>query len=405
MDLTDPLLTKWKKYAGNPIKPPGPKPSGPLGCTSAWQEESGNWTTTIQAHMDELPRLGEVLQPEHQRTDVMGGKLRTTFWTSSNFVDWSYVGVLSCPACDLCTQSCSDFYQSPGGPTNRWVFGINTGGCGLRSGGMITGNFDRATLTLTPDRPDWATAVLAGDRSAAQHWAYDYGPFSFPKLSGQDGRRIIYAWLNFNPGAQSDWIGMQSLPREITAAEGDDVTTVMLLNPVAELDALRAQTLASEQGIKLGGSTSAWHNVTAARGTHLDILVTFKGLSALSAADRATFQPAVMVFAGAGSSGHTVSWQAVASEASAGEGGWVNGTAGGGPLALRASQDELFCRVLVDASVVEAFWDGGRARYTAHASMDQEVGGDGVMVGAGAVKVGTISADVEVFKMSSMWLS
>jgi sucrose-6-phosphate hydrolase SacC (GH32 family) len=246
----------------------------------------GNWTTTIQANIKDFPPLsvGDPLRPEHlaavnSKVDVAAnssGSLRTTFWTSKNFVDWSFVGVLTCPACDLCVQSCSDFYQIPaaaaaaatisstgGGETvvasNRWVFGINTGGCGLRSGGMITGTFDRASLTLTPDRPEWAAAVLAGDRKAAQHWAYllrpihesnangitclpnpsvcpcilyldllpvwtfrdtlvarsryDYGPFSFPKLSVQDGRRIIYAWLNINPGKQSDWIGMQSVPR------------------------------------------------------------------------------------------------------------------------------------------------------------------------------------------------
>jgi beta-fructofuranosidase len=220
VDLTDPLLVKWKKYSGNPIKPPGPHPSGPLGCTSAWKDESGNYTTTIQAHMDQLPQPGDALQPEHQQASSTGGRLRTTFWTSSNFVDWSFVGVLNCPACDVCVQSCSDFYPAPGGPANRWIFGINTGGCGLRSGGMITGNFDRASLTLTPDRPDWAAAVLAGQRSAAKHWAYDYGPFSFPKTSGQDNRRIIYAWLNFRPASENvTWTGMQSVPREITAAD------------------------------------------------------------------------------------------------------------------------------------------------------------------------------------------
>ena len=88
---------------------------------------------------------------------------------------------------------------------------------------MITGTFDRASLTLTPDRPNWAAAVLAGDHTAAKHWAYDYGPFSFPKTSGQDGRRIIYAWLNFKPtvpvSGNVTWTGMHSVPREITSAK------------------------------------------------------------------------------------------------------------------------------------------------------------------------------------------
>ena len=82
----------------------------------------------------------------------------------------------------------------------------------------------------------------------------------------------------------------------------------------------------------------------------------------------------------------------------------MNGTVGGGPLALRTSQDSLTVRVLVDASVVEAFWDGGRARYTAHASADPE-GGTGVTVGAGEIDDGVVSVDIDVHEMSSMWLS
>ena len=35
MDLDDPLLTRWAKYPGNPIKPDGPRTTGPLGCTSS----------------------------------------------------------------------------------------------------------------------------------------------------------------------------------------------------------------------------------------------------------------------------------------------------------------------------------------------------------------------------------
>ena len=179
-------------------------------------------------------------------------------------------------------------------------------------------------------------------------------------------------------------------------------------------------------GVKLGGG-AAWHNVSSASGTHLDIEVTFKGLTALPATSRATFQPTVIVFAGAGGSGgHSISWSPLPSldetdniDGNADSGDWVNGTAGGGPLALRLSQDTLAVRVLVDASVVEAFWDGGRARYTAHASAAGSPdatndeggaggGGAGVMVrvsaGAG-LKEGLISADIDVYEMASMWLS
>lgn len=181
----------------------------------------------------------------------------------------------------------------------------------------------------------------------------------------------------------------------------------MLLNPVAEIAQLRATQLAEERGIKLSGGKS--HNVSAS-GIYLDITVTFNGLRTLFAADRVAFQPTVKVFAGSGDdTGHAISWQctqnATTLEQQLNGVGWVNGTTGGGPLALRASQDSLSVRILVDASVVEAFWDGGRARYTAHASADPEEsgGGAGVTVGAGAIDR-PISVDIDVYEMSSMWL-
>ena len=180
----------------------------------------------------------------------------------------------------------------------------------------------------------------------------------------------------------------------------------MLLNPVAEIAQLRSRHLASERDIKLGGGAA--HNVTSASGTHLDIEITFKGLTALSTAGRATFQPTATVFAGDGSSEHPISWQcdqnSSALKQDVGSGGWIHGTTGGGPLALRASQDSLSVPVLVDASVLEAFWDGGRARYTAHTNGDLQ-GNAGVMVGAGEIDNGVVSADIDVYEMSSMWLS
>ena len=62
---------------------------------------------------------------------------------------------------------------------------------------MITGTFDRKTLTLTPDKPDWE----------APHFAYDYGEYLFPKsYLSEDGRRIVFAWLNFQSPNKS-WSG------------------------------------------------------------------------------------------------------------------------------------------------------------------------------------------------------
>jgi hypothetical protein len=176
LDLTDPLLKLWKKSPLNPLGNDATMGTtgGPLGCTAAWKEPSGNWTTTIQSN-------------KHGGTG-----LKTAFFTSHNFIDWSWVGNLDCPVCDKLVTPCSDFYpvtcaspdcaDPPSG--NRWIFGVNTMGR-IRAGGMITGTFDRTTLKLTPDNPQWAAEVLADPEmktdAAELHYAYDYGVGLFPK--------------------------------------------------------------------------------------------------------------------------------------------------------------------------------------------------------------------------------
>ena len=52
LNLSDPLLKVWKKNKANPLGNDGTlhTTGGPIGCTSAWREPSGNWTT-VSARM------------------------------------------------------------------------------------------------------------------------------------------------------------------------------------------------------------------------------------------------------------------------------------------------------------------------------------------------------------------
>ena len=64
------------------------------------------------------------------------------------------------------------------------------------------GTFDRTTLKLTPDNPQWAAEVLADPKpktaAAALHYAYDYGVGRFPKTYvSEDGRRISWRWCEY----------------------------------------------------------------------------------------------------------------------------------------------------------------------------------------------------------------
>ena len=75
------------------------------------------------------------------------------------------------------------------------------------------------------------------------------------------------------------------------------------------------------------------------------------------------------------------------------------GQINGGPLALRTISDTLEARVLVDGSVIEAYWDGGRARYTSR--FYPSTAPHGLRVFASNDKV---TADIIVYEMGSAWL-
>lgn len=81
--------------------------------------------------------------------------------------------------------------------------------------------------------------------------------------------------------------------------------------------------------------------------------------------------------------------------------GWVEGEINGGPLALRTASDSLEARVLVDGSVIESYWDGGRARYTAR-SYPPPNGSHGLWVSASN---GKVTADIMVYEMGNAWLA
>eukprot|EP01047_Picozoa_sp_COSAG01_P050465 COSAG01_NODE_5108_length_4476_cov_14.006854_2_plen_398_part_00 len=392
--------------------------TGPLGCSSSWRDASGNYTTTIEVK----------LRGRHSKAQI-------GFFTSSNYKDWSFVGVLKCPICELCVRSCSSFYPAPDSPPakNRWVFGVNSGGCKLASGGMITGTFDRASLTFLPDKP-WATSIQAAvnktgqiDRAAAElalHFSYDYGPAGtrIPKsYRDTTGRRIVYGWIGGGccPGgknANQSWQGMQSVPRLITPSAADDATTSLLSNPVPELERLRGRRLVSLSGIKL---SEEWQGIEGATGRYLDVIVTFHGLvHALGPIDDArAVNLSVNAFAPPGSL--SLSWRPLSSSLDVGAGaragartsrwveGWVSdslsqpsliGTPPGGPLALRRGQDSLSVRVLKDGSVCEAFWDGGRARQTARIFANTSQDGLWLRGTEG------VTADVDVYEMRSAWI-
>ena len=66
-------------------------------------------------------------------------------------------------------------------------------------------------------------------------------------------------------------------------------------------------------------------------------------------------------------------------------------------------------RVLVDGSVAEAFWDGGRAGFASRplppARAEQALGFAVSAQGAGGAPVAGVRADVDVYEMQNAWLA
>ena len=395
LDLNDPLLRVWKKDPRNPMMQHMAPRAGTLGCTNGWQEPAlpppsvagaaapqdtitggGNWTTTIELD------------------GGCYGACAVTFWTSSNYVNWTYIGNLSGlpPAFADGIQDCSDFYPAPGPPaggSDRWIFGDNRGGA-------ITGTFDRARLHFRPDRPQ-----LNAGPTDRRLYAYEYGAFGYPRsYEAADGRQIIWGWLDFGiePFANASWWGLHSVPRVLTAATEDDPTTALLMNPVAELTALRrGAALLSVSGLAINASTTTLIEGGAV-GRHFDAVVTFHGLA--KALENRRLRPNQnLCFKALGSS---LCWAPEPPPLPAGRQsippGWAAGNAGGGPMALRRSQNTVELHVLVDGLVMESFWDGGRARTTSPA-----YGPSGVAVTVSSGLLG-VSVDVSIWKMGSAWI-
>ena len=197
-----------------------------------------------------------------------------------------------------------------------------------------------------------------------------------------------------------------------------------------ELERLRGRRLVALRGIKLsaaGGAEAKGQMVPGISGRYLDVVVTFHGLARALLAEEeegtmALLNLSVNVYAqkNPGSS-FSLSWRpsapaaptapTAAFEAAGWVDGWVSdsesapsliGTPPGGPLSLRRGQDSLSVRVLKDASVCEAFWDGGRARQTARWFYASAESAGGLWLSAGGAS--GITADVEVWEMGSAWI-
>ena len=358
-DVDDPDLATWAKDPRNPLDGDvrGGPLAGPLGCTAAWRE-GGTWTTTIEG----------------------GRPLAVKFFASADFVAWDEEGDLDCPACAACAVPCSDFYPFE----DRWIFGINSFGCHLASGGAVVGELgENRTFTVAGARArEVAAELAAGSTANASYFAYDYGAAKYPKgYETSDGRRIQYAWLDepADTPKNQTWLGAQTAPRVVARARADDPSTSVLVNPVAELAALRTAALAADASAAGAGAWAA----AGVAGRHLDVVVDFRGWAAGPvgvAAQNGTF---AYTFTPLGAAGGLVR-------------GRVEGTGGAGFLSIPATQELLRVRVLVDGSVGEAFFDGGRARVASRAYG----AGDAVALLAPANATASLSA----WAMGSMWL-
>eukprot|EP01047_Picozoa_sp_COSAG01_P011976 COSAG01_NODE_531_length_15849_cov_29.199556_7_plen_617_part_00 len=403
-DLRDRTLSTWVKDASNPQRwPPASSPPtlGPLGCTAAWQTPqplTQNGTTH---------RWMAMIESKNRSNSASGSLVNQLYSSADGVTHWSYSGALDCELCRRCAEGCSDLFPAPsslpagaggarsndgGERPQRFVFGVNSAGCGLACGGLLPGVLNGAVFT--PDRRP-SRGAQPQDEMALEYFGLDYatchkanscgGPLyakGYTFLTGnatsgvpRQHRRIIFAWLREIDQPQAaraarGWQGAQTVPRELFLdTEADDPARFRVL-PVAELAALRApMPLARLRSRALGVAAAPLDTGASCR--HCDIVVTFRGLAQAyrwvmagsTAGSSPQLELGVQVL-GVGHDGMTSRWLSGAPDGSGAH--WWTGNfslAGqrGGPLALRTSADALEMRVLLDGSIVEAFAAAGYA--------------------------------------------
>ncbi|PSS11511.1 Acid beta-fructofuranosidase [Actinidia chinensis var. chinensis] len=221
-DPSDPFLTDWVKYSGNPVlvPPPGNDIHDFRDPTTAWLTPEGKWRFMIGSKVNEtgISLVYDTL--DFKNFELLSGSLHSVPGTGM----WE----------------CVDFY--PVSQTEE--SGLDTSANGNevkhvvkasldddRNDYYALGTYDEATTKWVPDDPNIDVGI--GLR-------YDYGKFYASKsfFDEKKDRRVLWGWIPETDGEHVDvkkgWSSLQSIPRTVLLDKKTRSNIVQW--PVEELD-------------------------------------------------------------------------------------------------------------------------------------------------------------------------
>jgi fructan beta-fructosidase len=270
-------------YAANPVVPTDERKFGDPKVF--WHEESRRWIMVNILGMTEG---------------------RIELWGSQDLLHWQFLSDVRSPPARR--WECPDLFQlaTPSG-TKLWVLKFN----GPRN--YLVGSFDGTRFTPTGELPCPEVGPI-------------YAEVTFNDMP--DGRTILMGWLRESPNPDRAWVGMQSIPRELSLGEAPE-GFCLIQQPARELRALRGDRHEVTDRMSLADG-AAWELALPESGGQLAVRLDSGDEQALAldpAADRLS----------------------------------LHGSGG----THEATLSSLACRVFIDQRVVEVFADGGRYVATA----------------------------------------
>ncbi|KAL2472000.1 Acid beta-fructofuranosidase 3 [Abeliophyllum distichum] len=416
-DPSDPLLTNWIKYSGNPVlvPPPGIHYKDFRDPTTAWLTPEGKWRFTIGSKVNKIG-ISLVYDTEdfksYQLLDgVLHGVPGTGMWECVDFYPVSKIQE-------------NGLDTSDNGPGVKHV--LKTSLDDDRNDYYALGIYDSSTAKWTPDNP--IIDVGIGLR-------YDYGIFYASKTFYDQNkkRRVLWGWIKETDSEDTDvrkgWSSVQAIPRTIRLDK--ETGSNLVLWPVEEFDKLRLKKKVFDNVEAKAGSVVP---LDVGSATQLDIVVEFevdqKALESINgtnttyscnanggAAERGALGPfGLLVLTDNDQVEQTPVYFYISKDI---QGNFSTFFCADHSRSSKAPDvdkaiygstvpvikgEKLSMRVLVDHSVVESFGQGGRTCITSRIYPTTAVGDDARLFLFNNATDAGITASLQIWQMSSAYV-
>ncbi|XVF52666.1 hypothetical protein PTKIN_Ptkin05aG0036800 [Pterospermum kingtungense] len=416
-DYSDPLLTKWVKYHGNPVlvPPPGIDEKDFRDPTTAWLTSEGKWRITI------------------------GSKINTSgialVYDTKDFIHYEQLEGLLHAVPGTGMWECVDFFPvsktekiglntSINGPEVKHVVKVSLDDD--RNDYYAVGTYDEKNGTWIPDKPEIDVGI--GIR-------YDYGVFYAAKsfYDQNKNRRVLWGWIGESDSEAADikkgWASLQSIPRTILF---DDKTGTNLLQwPVEEVESLRLKrsefnrvTVKAGSVVPLDVGSTSQLDIIAEFEVDKEALkkatgsnVTFSCTTSGGAAERGALGPfGLLVHADKNFCEKTPIYFYIAKESDGNFKTYFCNDLSRSSAASDVSKqiygsfvpvlegEKLSLRILVDHSIIESFAQGGRSVITSRVYPTKAIYGDAKLFLFNNATEATVTASLTIWQMNSAFI-